>query len=88
MKNPSDIENQLLHKTSPVCKSSVHEMGAVGHCPRHFRANTVLEVGKHSKCNSQSNVKNDVKTCILANGAVNFMISLSNLGVFIEKNRT
>ena len=43
MKNISEIENQLLHKTAPVLKSSVHEKKVAGHCPRYFRANTMLQ---------------------------------------------
>ena len=44
MKNPSDTENQLLHKTTPVLKSGVSEKGVAKHCPRYSRANTMLEV--------------------------------------------
>ena len=35
---------QLLHKTVPVIKSTVHEKGDVGYCPKYFRANTMHEV--------------------------------------------
>ena len=35
---------QILHKTAVVLKSSVHEKGIEGHCPRYFRANSMLKV--------------------------------------------
>ena len=44
MKNPSNTEKQILHKTVPVLKSSVHEKGNAGDCPRYSQANIMLEV--------------------------------------------
>ena len=44
VKNLPETENYFLHKTAPVLKSTVHEKGDARHCPRIFRANTMLEV--------------------------------------------
>ena len=44
MKNLSETESQLLHKTAPVLITTIHEKEVAGHCPRYIRDNTMLEV--------------------------------------------